>query len=171
MTLRDLFRLDLGRQQYRVILYLAESEATLEELCQALSVSKAQGYAAVSLLVRWDLVEKEENKYRLSPALGKGGNRGMPPKNLDPLKDLARAGLRASEYQVLLYLAAAGEAGVEEVMEELGFKRAWAYRALSPLVRRGLVEKEENKYRLSPALEDLFAPLRRPQGEGVSEPG
>jgi DNA-binding MarR family transcriptional regulator len=59
----------------------------------------------------------------------------MPPKNLDPLKDLARAGLRASEYQVLLYLAAAGEAGVEEVMEELGFKRAWAYRALSPLVR------------------------------------
>jgi hypothetical protein len=43
MTLRDLFRLDLGRQQYRVILYLAEGEATLEELCQALEVSKAQG--------------------------------------------------------------------------------------------------------------------------------
>jgi DNA-binding MarR family transcriptional regulator len=50
----------------------------------------------------------------------------MPPKNLYSLKDLARAGLRASEYQALLYLAAAGEAGVEEVMEELGFKRAWA---------------------------------------------
>jgi DNA-binding MarR family transcriptional regulator len=76
----------------------------------------------------------------------------MPPKNLDPLKDLARAGLRASEYQVLLYLAAAGETGLEEVMEELGFKRAWAYRALSSLARRGLVEKEGNKYRLSPAL-------------------
>jgi DNA-binding IclR family transcriptional regulator len=171
MTFCELFRLDLGRQQYRVILYLAEGEATLEELCQALGVSKAQGYAAVSPLVRWRLVEKVNGRYRLSRALGKGGNRAMPPKNLDPLKDLARAGLRASEYQVLLYLAAAGEAGVEEVMEELGFKRAWAYRALSPLVRRGLVEKEGNKYRLSPALEGLFAPLRRPQGEGVSESG
>jgi hypothetical protein len=82
----------------------------------------------------------------------------MPPKNLYSLKDLARAGLRASEYQVLLYLAAAGEAGVEEVMEELGFKRAWAYRALSPLVRRGLVEKEGNKYRLAFALELPQAP-------------
>jgi DNA-binding IclR family transcriptional regulator len=88
MTLRDLFRLDLGRQQYRVILYLAEGEATLEELCQALGVSKAQGYAAVS-----------------------------------------------------------------------------------PLARRGLVEKVNGRYRLSPAIEGLFAPLRRPQSEGVSEPG
>ena len=87
------------------------------------------------------------------------------------LKDLARAGFRASEYQVLLYLAAAGEASVEEVMEELGFKRAWAYRALSPLARRGLVEKVNGRYRLSPTLEGLFAPLRRPQGEGVSESG
>jgi DNA-binding MarR family transcriptional regulator len=43
MTLRDLSRLDLKRKQYRVILYLAEGEATLEELCQALGVSKAQG--------------------------------------------------------------------------------------------------------------------------------
>jgi hypothetical protein len=82
----------------------------------------------------------------------------MSPKNLYSLKDLARAGLRASEYQVLLYLAAAGEAGLEEVMEELGFKRAWAYRALSPLVRRGLVEKEGNKYRLAFALELPQAP-------------
>ena len=82
----------------------------------------------------------------------------MPPKNLVPLKDLARAGLRDSEYQALLYLAAAGEAGVEEVMEELGFKRAWAYRALSSLARRGLVEKEGSRYRLSPALEGLFNP-------------
>jgi hypothetical protein len=69
MTLRDLFRLDLGRQQYRVILYLAEGETTLEELCQALEVSKAQGYAAVSPLVRQGLVEKEGGRYRLSPAL------------------------------------------------------------------------------------------------------
>jgi len=69
MTFRELFRLDLGRQQYRVILYLAEGEATLEELCQALGVSKAQGYAAVSPLVRWRLVEKVNGRYRLSPAL------------------------------------------------------------------------------------------------------
>jgi DNA-binding IclR family transcriptional regulator len=69
MTLRDLFRLDLARQQYRVILYLAEGEAALEELCQALEVSKAQGYAAVSPLVRRGLVEKEGSRYRLSPAL------------------------------------------------------------------------------------------------------
>jgi predicted transcriptional regulator len=69
MTLRDLFRLDLGRQQYRVIFYLAEGEATLEELCQALGVSKAQGYAAVSPLVRWRLVEKVNGRYRLSPPL------------------------------------------------------------------------------------------------------
>jgi predicted transcriptional regulator len=88
MTLRDLFRLNLGRQQYRAILYLAEGEATFEELCQALGVSRTQGYAAVSPLARW-----------------------------------------------------------------------------------GLVEKVNGRYRLSPALEDLFAPLRRPQGEGVSESG
>jgi len=69
MTLRDLFRLDLGRQQYRAIFYLAEGEATLEELCQALGVSKAQGYAAVSPLVRRGLVEKVNGRYRLSPAL------------------------------------------------------------------------------------------------------
>jgi DNA-binding MarR family transcriptional regulator len=126
MTLRDLSRLDLKRQQYRAILHLAEGEATFEELCQALGVSRTRGYEALSLLVRWGLVEKVNGRYRLNPALGKGGNRTMPPKSLDPLKDLARAGLRASEYQVLLYLAAAGEAGLEEVMEELGFKRAWA---------------------------------------------
>jgi predicted transcriptional regulator len=88
MTLRELFRLDLGRQQYRAILYLAEGEATLEELCQALGVSRTQGYAAVS-----------------------------------------------------------------------------------PLARRGLVEKVNGRYRLSPALEGVFAPLRRPQSEGVSESG
>jgi hypothetical protein len=93
----------------------------------------------------------------------------MPSKGLDPLKDLARAGLRASEYQALLYLAAAGEAGLEEVMEELGFKRAWAYRALSSLARRGLVEKEGSRYRLSPTLEDLFSPLRRPREASPSE--
>jgi DNA-binding MarR family transcriptional regulator len=69
MTLRDLFRLDLKRNQYRVILYLAESEATLEELCQALGVSKTQGYAAVSPLVRRGLVEKEGGRYRLAFAL------------------------------------------------------------------------------------------------------
>jgi hypothetical protein len=69
MTFRELFRLDLGRQQYRAILYLAEGEATLEELCQALGVSKAQGYEAVSPLVRRGLVEKEGSRYRLSPAL------------------------------------------------------------------------------------------------------
>ncbi len=88
MTLRDLSRLDLGRQQYRAIFYLAEGEATLEELCQALGVSKTRGYEAVS-----------------------------------------------------------------------------------PLVRRGLVEKVNGRYRLSPTFEGLFAPLRRPQGEGVSESG
>jgi predicted transcriptional regulator len=88
MTLRDLSRLDLGRQQYRVILYLAEGEATLEELCQALGVSKTRGYEAVS-----------------------------------------------------------------------------------PLARRGLVEKVNGRYRLSPTLEGVFAPLRRPQSEGVSESG
>jgi hypothetical protein len=35
MTLRDLSRLDLKRQQYRAIpiLYLAEGEASFEELC------------------------------------------------------------------------------------------------------------------------------------------
>jgi hypothetical protein len=69
MTLRDLSQLDLGRQQYRAILYLAEGGATFEELCQALGVSKAQGYAAVSPLVRQGLVEKEGGRYRLSPAL------------------------------------------------------------------------------------------------------
>jgi DNA-binding IclR family transcriptional regulator len=88
MAFRELFRLDLGWQQYRLILYLAEGEAALEELCQALGVSRTQGYAAVS-----------------------------------------------------------------------------------PLVRRGLVEKENGRYRLSPALEGVFAPLRRPQGEGVSKSG
>ena len=69
MTLRDLSQLDLKRQQYRAILYLAEGGATFEELCQALGVSRTQGYEALSLLVRWGLVEKEGNKYRLSPAL------------------------------------------------------------------------------------------------------
>ena|GEM_PF-590609 len=76
-----------------------------------------------------------------------------PQKSLYSLKDLARAGLRASEYQAFLYLAATGEAGLEEVMEELGFKRAWAYRTLSSLVRRGLVEKVNGRYRLAFALE------------------
>jgi DNA-binding IclR family transcriptional regulator len=69
MTLRDLSRLDLKRQQYRAILYLAEGEATFEELCQALGVSKTQGYEALSSLVRWGLVEKVNGRYRLSPAL------------------------------------------------------------------------------------------------------
>lgn len=69
MTLRDLSQLDLKRQQYRVILYLAEGGATFEELCQALGVSKTQGYEAVSPLVRRGLVEKEGSGYRLSPAL------------------------------------------------------------------------------------------------------
>jgi predicted transcriptional regulator len=69
MTLRDLSQLDLKRQQYRAILYLAEGGATLEELCQALEVSKAQGYAAVSPLVRRSLVEKVNGRYRLSPPL------------------------------------------------------------------------------------------------------
>ncbi len=69
MTLRDLSRLDLKRKQYRVILYLAEGEATFEELCQVLGVSKTQGYEAVSPLVRQGLVEKEGGRYRLSPAL------------------------------------------------------------------------------------------------------
>jgi biotin operon repressor len=69
MTLRDLSQLDLKRKQYRVILYLAEGEATFEELCQALGVSRTQGYEALSLLVRWGLVEKEGSGYRLSPAL------------------------------------------------------------------------------------------------------
>jgi hypothetical protein len=95
----------------------------------------------------------------------------MSPKNLYSLKDLARAGLRASEYQVLLYLAAAGEAGLEEVMEELGFKRAWAYRALSPLVRRGLVEKEGSRYRLAFALELPQAPSEeKPKRAGGKKP-
>jgi hypothetical protein len=87
----------------------------------------------------------------------------------NPLKDLARAVLRASEYQAFLYLAAAGEASLEELMEELGFKRAWAYRNLSSLVRRGLVDKEGNRYRLNPALEALFAPFRQPQEASPSE--
>jgi len=69
MTLRDLSQLDLKRKQYRVILYLAEGEATFEELCRALGVSRTQGYEALSPLVRRGLVEKEGNKYRLSPAL------------------------------------------------------------------------------------------------------
>jgi hypothetical protein len=69
MTLRDLSQLDLKRKQYRVILYLAEGGATFEELCQALGVSKTQGYEAVSPLVRQGLVEKEGSGYRLSPAL------------------------------------------------------------------------------------------------------
>jgi len=69
MTLRDLSRLDLKRKQYQVILYLAEGEATFEELCRALGVSKTQGYEAVSPLVRRGLVEKEGSGYRLSPAL------------------------------------------------------------------------------------------------------
>jgi predicted transcriptional regulator len=69
MTLRDLSQLDLKRQQYRAILYLAEGEATFEELCQALGVSKTQGYEALSFLVRWGLVEKVNGRYRLSPAL------------------------------------------------------------------------------------------------------
>jgi len=69
MTLRDLSQLDLKRNQYRAILYLAEGEATLEELCRALGVSRTQGYEAVSPLVRQGLVEKEGNKYRLAFAL------------------------------------------------------------------------------------------------------
>jgi predicted transcriptional regulator len=69
MTLRDLSRLDLKRNQYRAILYLAGGEATFEEVCQALGVSRTQGYAAVSPLVRWRLVEKVNGRYRLSPAL------------------------------------------------------------------------------------------------------
>jgi hypothetical protein len=97
MTLRDLSQLDLKRQQYRAILYLAEGGATLEELCQALEVSKAQGYAAVSPLVRRSLVEKVNGRYRLSPPsrassllsgdprgkgspnLGKTAEEGLPP--------------------------------------------------------------------------------------------
>jgi hypothetical protein len=102
MTLRDLFRLDLGRQQYRVILYLAEGEATLEELCRALEVSKAQGYAAVSPLVRRGLVEKEGSRYRLAFALElpqapsekrpkpKEG-KGKKPKPESPVAALAQA--------------------------------------------------------------------------------
>jgi Predicted transcriptional regulator len=69
MTLRDLSQLDLKRKQYRAILYLAEGEASFEELCQALGVSKTQGYEAVSPLVRQGLIEKEGSRYRLSPAL------------------------------------------------------------------------------------------------------
>jgi hypothetical protein len=69
MTFRDLFRLDLKRKQYRVILYLAEGEASFAELCQALGVSKTQGYEALSPLVRQGLVEKEGSRYRLSRAL------------------------------------------------------------------------------------------------------
>jgi hypothetical protein len=49
--------------------------------------------------------------------------------------------------------------------------KAQGYAAVSPLVRQGLVEKVNGRYRLSPTLEGLFAPLRRPQGEGVSESG
>jgi hypothetical protein len=69
MTLRDLSQLDLKRKQYRVILYLAEGEASFAELCQALGVSKTQGYEAVSPLVRQGLVEKEGSRYRLAFAL------------------------------------------------------------------------------------------------------
>ena len=69
MTLRDLSQLDLKRKQYRAILYLAEGEASFEELCQALGVSKTQGYEAVSPRVRQGLIEKEGSRYRLSPAL------------------------------------------------------------------------------------------------------
>ena len=69
MTLRDLSRLDLKRNQYRAILYLAGGEATFEEVCQALGVSKTQGYEALSPLVRQGLVEKEGGKYRLAFAL------------------------------------------------------------------------------------------------------
>ena len=69
MTLRDLSQLDLKRNQYRAILYLAEGGATFEELRQALGVSRTQGYEALSLLVRWGLVEKVNGRYRLSPAL------------------------------------------------------------------------------------------------------
>ncbi len=92
MTLRDLFRLDLGRQQYRVILYLAEGEATLEELCQALEVSKAQGYAAVSPLVRRGLVEKEGSRYRLSPALEDLFSPLRRPQEASPSEDKPKEG-------------------------------------------------------------------------------
>jgi len=100
MTLRDLSQLDLKRKQYRAILYLAEGEATFEELCQALGVSKTQGYEAVSPLVRQGLVEKEGNKYRLAFALElpqapseekpKEG-KGKRPKPESPVAALAQA--------------------------------------------------------------------------------
>jgi hypothetical protein len=47
--------------------------------------------------------------------------------------------------------------------------KAQGYAAVSPLARRGLVEKEGSRYRLSPPLEDLFSPLRRPQEASPSE--
>jgi hypothetical protein len=102
MTLRELSQLDLKRKQYRAILYLAEGEASFEELCQALGVSKTQGYEAVSPLVRQGLVEKEGNKYRLAFALElpqapsekrpkpKEG-KGKKPKPESPVAALAQA--------------------------------------------------------------------------------
>ncbi len=69
MTPRELSGLHLKRQEYRVILYLAEGEATLEELCRALGVGRTQGYEALSPLVRRGLVEKVNGRYRLAFAL------------------------------------------------------------------------------------------------------
>jgi pyruvate/2-oxoglutarate dehydrogenase complex dihydrolipoamide acyltransferase (E2) component len=69
MTPRELSGLHLKRQEYGVILYLAEGEATLEELCQALGVGRTQGYEALSPLVRRGLVEKVNGRYRLAFAL------------------------------------------------------------------------------------------------------
>jgi DNA-binding IclR family transcriptional regulator len=86
------------------------------------------------------------------------------------LRDLSRLDLKRNQYRAILYLAE-GEASFEELCQALGVSRTQGYEALSPLVRWGLVEKANGRYRLSPALEGLFAPLRRPQSEGVSEPG
>ncbi|WP_117236646.1 helix-turn-helix domain-containing protein [Thermus sediminis] len=68
------------------------------------------------------------------------------------LWELADLSLREREYRALLYLSK-GEASLGEVMEALGFSMAGAYRALSPLVQRGLVEKANGLYRLAIALE------------------
>ncbi len=84
------------------------------------------------------------------------------------LWELATLKLREREYRALLYLSKGG-ANLREVMEALGMSEAGAYRALSPLVRRGLVEKVNGRYRLAFALE-LPQAQEPPPSEEKAEP-
>ena len=70
------------------------------------------------------------------------------------LKRLAEMNLSQGGYRALLYLLCkGGEADLDDLRKELGMSRTGVYRAISPLVRRGLVEKVNGRYRLAFALE------------------